>query len=144
MRPVPDLVDAGGDRVGRDTGRGAQRQRGADQIDPPLDAEAGHVGEPVVERRHVVPEADLRAAQARVARADGPVGAAVPLENRAWGKSARALAADLVETPATPGRVVVEILDVLAGIEVSPPGALVVNPAAVSESRPPHRIHRRE
>ena len=47
-----------------------------------FDAETGHVRQPVVERRHVVPEARRGAADAAVAGADRPTGVIVPLHDR--------------------------------------------------------------
>ena len=40
-------------------------QRGADQVGVALHAEAGHVGQPLVERRHGVPEVPLRCSRCR-------------------------------------------------------------------------------
>ena len=52
----------------------------ADLVDAGGDAEAGHAREVLVEGRHLVPEVGLGAADARVAAADRPVGAAVPAD----------------------------------------------------------------
>ncbi len=69
-----------------------------------LDAEAADVGQPVVERRHRVPEIPLGAADARMPGADRPAGPAVPLEDRAGREGRRALAAHVVEAPRPCGR----------------------------------------
>ena len=138
--PLAHLVDAGRQGVRADAGRRPDRERGAQEVDPALDAEPADVGQPVVERRHRVPEVRLGAADAGMPGADRPAGAGVPLEDRAGREGRRALASHLIEAPALPGRLVVELLDELAGVEVGAPRALVVDARAVGEEGAPFGI----
>src|SRR5512145_2333381 len=135
LAPLARLVDARGDRMRRDTRRRAHRQAEPDGVRGTLDGEPAHVGQAAVERGHRVPEPALGATDARVARADGPAGARVPLEDRAGGERRRALAAHVIQAPALAGALIVERLDVLAGVEVRAPLALIVDPGAVREHR---------
>ena len=64
-----------GDRVRRDAGRSPGGQRRAEQVEAALNAEPADPGEPLVERRHGVPELGLGTADARMPGADGPAGA---------------------------------------------------------------------
>ena len=66
----------------------------------------------------------------------------VPLEDRTGREGRRSLAPDLIEAPPLPCRLVVELLDELAGIEVGAPRALVVNARAVGEQRPALGVQR--
>ena len=140
---LADLVDAGRDGVGRHAGRRPDRQRRAEQVHPLLDAEPADVGQPVVERRHRVPEVRLGAADAGMPGADRPAGAGVPLEDRAGRERGRPFASDLVEAPPLARRLVVELFDELARVEVGAAGALVVDACAVGEEGPSLGVERR-
>ncbi|MPM57551.1 hypothetical protein SDC9_104373 [bioreactor metagenome] len=70
-----------------------------------------------------------------MAGTDRPAGVQVPLEDRARAEGARALAAHLVEAPPGAGAGVVEGPDVLAGVEVRPTRAGVMDPLVVREER---------
>src|SRR5512145_2531622 len=98
--PFSDLVDPCRDRVRRDAGGRADRERETNRVGVALDTEAGDIGQTPVERRHRVPEMALGAAEARVARADRPAGARIPQEDRTGRERRRSLAADVIQTPA--------------------------------------------
>src|ERR1043165_3421735 len=110
LPPLPRLVDAGGDGVRGDARRRTERERSAEDVHGALHAEAAHVGEPVVERRHRVPEVPLGAADAGVPRPDRPAGPPVPHEDRAGREGGRSLAPDVIEAPALARVLVVEDL----------------------------------
>ena len=133
---VPPALGQGHEAVGGEGGAHADRGPEADLVDVEADAEARHAGEVPVEGRHLVPEVRLRAADARVAAADRPVGAPVPADVRAVLEGDRPLAAHLVEAVAGAVPVVAPGLDVLAGVEVRAPLAVVVDRLAVGEERP--------
>ncbi len=135
--PLADLVDAGGHGVSADPCRRSDRQRGPQEVDPAFDAEPSDVGQPIVERRHRVPEIGLGAADAGMPGADRPAGPGVPLEDRAGREGGGPLASHLIEAPPLPGRFVVELLDELAGVEVGAAGTLVVNARTVGEQWAP-------
>ena len=137
-------MDPGGNGVRRNPCGRPDRERGAHDVHSALHAEASHVGEPVIERRHRVPEIPLGAADAGVPRSDRPAGAPVPLENRTGREGGRPFAAYVIQAPALSGVLVVEHLHVLACIEVGPPRALVVDALAVGEERAPVRISGRQ
>src|ERR1043166_295400 len=133
---LPHLMHAGRDGVRGDTGGRAHREREADRVGIAFHAEAGDVRQAAIERRHRVPEVPFGAAEAGMARPDGPAGAAIPLEDRAGREGGRSLAADVIQTPALARRLVVERFDELAGVEVRAARALIVNPRAVGEQGP--------
>src|SRR6516162_5503454 len=109
---------------------GRSRQRGethAHRIDPRADTEACHIGQPLVERRHGVPEIRLGATDAGMAAADRPISALVPPHHWAVLRRRRSFAAHLVEAMALAVCLVAPGLDILAGIEMRAPLAIVVN-----------------
>ncbi len=107
-----------------------------------FDAEAGNVGQAVVKRRHVIPEARRGAGDAAVSGADRPTGVIVPLHHRTVEGRRRALAAHLVQTPAFAMPFVAPLGDESAGVVVRAALALIVNDAAVGEQRPVVLIER--
>src|SRR5439155_24679600 len=107
----------------------------ADLVGVLLDAELLDVGETVVERT-LVPESVFRAADAAMARLDREGNAAIPAHGRAGVVGGRAFAAHLVETIALARRLVVPLLDELAGVEMRPPVALVVDALRVKHLWP--------
>ena len=139
---APALAE-GHDAVGGEGRAHADRGPEPDLVDARADAEAGHARQVLVEGRHLVPEVRLGAADAGVAAADRPVGALVPADVRAVLEGDRALAAHLVEAVAGAVALVAPGLDVLAGVEVRAPLAVVVDRLAVGEQRPAARVERR-
>ena len=83
-----------------------------------------------IERGQFVPETGLAAADARMSRAHGPVGP-VEFDLRAVVHSVRALAAQLIQTPAVAGLFGIEGGSEFAVVEVFPALALVVHAVAV-------------
>src|SRR5271166_5139669 len=75
-------------------------QTETDRVDPAADIEAFDIREPLVERRHRVPEIRLGAADAGMTTADRPIGAFVPPHHWAVLRRRRALAAHLVKAVA--------------------------------------------
>src|SRR5487761_2152771 len=141
LAPRPDVAD-------RPVG-GAQGSHDADETEPDLvgrhvHGEPGRVAQAAVERGHLVPEARHRAADAAVARLDRPARPVVEADRRAVGERLRALAAHLVEAPALAGARVAPRQHVLAGVEVGPPLALVVEELAVGEERTAHGVSGRQ
>src|SRR5919108_2073400 len=126
LAALADLMDTRRDRVGGDSGGRAHRERRADGVGVALHAEASHIGQPAVERRHGVPEVALGAAEAGVAGTNRPAGARVPEKDRAGRIGRRPLAAHVIETPTLAGGFVVEPLHELPGVEIGALGALVV------------------
>ncbi|MPM14565.1 hypothetical protein SDC9_60929 [bioreactor metagenome] len=112
-----------------DGGRGA-----ADLVGVGLDAELLDVGQPVIERA-LIPEPVFRAADAAVPRLDREGHAVVPAHRRAGVVGGRPLAAHLVEAIALARIFVVPVLDELAGVEMRPAIALVVDALAVEHRR---------
>src|SRR6266702_2946936 len=96
-----------------------------------LDAEAAHVRQRAIERRHGIPEAGLRAADAAMPNADGPVGRIVPLNDGTVILGGRSLAAHLVEAPALPMALIAPLLHKLTGVVVRAARAVVMNAFAV-------------
>src|SRR6266568_2128616 len=102
-----------------------------------FNAKAADVRQRLIERRHGIPEAGLRAADTAMPDADGPVRAIVPLDGRAVIVSGRAFAPHLVETPALPVPFITPLLHKLAGIVVRTARAIIVNAVAVGKQRSP-------
>src|ERR1035437_10607233 len=113
-----------------------------DRIDPLADIEADNIGEPPVERRHRVPEIRLGAANAGMTAADRPVSAFVPAHNRAILRRRRPFAPHLVKAVALTMRLVAPGFDILAGLEMRAPLAIVVDRFAVSKHRTAEVIER--
>ena len=95
-----------------------------------------------VERRHVVPELRLAAADARPGL-DAPALVAVPARHGAGRVGDGPLAAHLEPAPLVGAVLVAERLDVLAVLEVRAPLAVVVDELAVQERRPADGVERR-
>src|SRR5512136_840251 len=143
MLRLPPALAEGHEAVG---GEGRPHADGGPEphlVDARGDTEPGHALEVRVERRHLVPEVGLRAADAGMAAADRPVGASVPPDVRAVLERDRALAAHLVEAVARAVALVAPRLHVLAGVEVGTPLAVVVDRLAVGEERTVPRVELR-
>ena len=106
-----------------------------DRVDPCADIEAGDIREPLVERRHRVPEIRLGAANARVAASDRPVGAFVPAHDRTVLRRRRPFASHFVEAVALAMRLIAPGFYILAGVEMRAPLAIVVDGLAIGEHR---------
>ena len=105
----------------------------AHPVDSGRTSETGNALRVLIEGRHRVPEVGLGAADARMSAADRPVRPAVPADHRTVLEGHRALAAHLVEAVAGAVRFVAPDLDVLAGVVVGAPLAVVVDRLAVGE-----------
>ena len=114
-----------------------------DRVDPAADIEAGDVGEPLIERRHRVPEIRLGATDAGMTTSDRPVGTFVPPHDRTVLRRCRPFASHLVKAVAVAMRLVAPGFHVLPGIEMRAPLAIVVDSLAVGEQRTPVLIERR-
>src|SRR5579862_781160 len=98
-----------------------------------FDAEAGHRWEPLVERRHVIPEARRSARNTTVSGTDGPTGVIVPLhdgtvECRRW-----TFASHFVEAPAFAMPFIAPLGDEPPRVIMGPSFTLIVNDAAIRE-----------
>src|SRR5690242_21098047 len=110
-----------------DAGKRADGKRCAEKVGRVLDTDAGHVGQAVVERRHVVPEIPFGAADAWMAGTDRPARARVPHEDRTGRERLRSFASDFVEAVAFARAFVVKRTHELPGVVVRALGALIVD-----------------
>jgi hypothetical protein len=133
-------LDVVADDVADDLGdHGSGNDSSADPADLfglDVDAEAGNLGQAIVEGRLGVPEAGRGAGNAAVAGFNGPTGGAVPLHAGAVVVGLGAFAAHLVEAPALARALVAPLFNVAAGVVVGAALTLVVDEVAVSEERP--------
>ena len=114
-------------------GRGDRDHSQPDLFGGGVEPQPRHVREPVVEGGHGVPEGRFGAPDAAVTRPDGPVRGVVPLDGRAVVVAAGALASQPVQAPTLAVSLVAPLDGELAGVEMSPPWAVVVDAVAVGE-----------
>src|SRR6266487_4879619 len=107
-----------------------------------FNAKAAYVRQRLIERRHGIPEAGLRAADTAMPDADGPVRAIVPLDARAVIVGRGPFAPHLVEAPALLVTFITPLLHKLTGIVVRAARAIIVNAVAVGKQRSPQVISR--
>src|SRR6266498_3222516 len=106
-----------------------------DPVDVGLHAEARNSTQVPVEGGHLVPEVRLGAADAGMAAADRPVRFFVPADVGAVLVGDGTLAAHLVEAVAGAVSVVAPVLDVLSGVVMRSPLAVVVDRLSVGKER---------
>src|ERR1019366_4061036 len=129
--------------VDRCRGRHEAGQTESNRIYPAANIEACDVREPLIERRHRVPEIRFGATDTRMAAANRPVGTLVPAHLRAVLRGRGPLAAHLVEAMALAMRLIAPAFHILPGIEVRSPLTIVVDGLAIGKERTPILIERR-
>src|ERR1019366_2668880 len=101
-----------------------------------IHTEARNRWQPVIERRHVIPEPRRRTTNATVPRANGPAGVVVPLHDRTVEGRFGSFASHLVKAPALAMTLVAPFGNKASGIEVSAAFALIVDDPAIRKERP--------
>src|SRR6266702_6095244 len=124
-------------------GSGTGRQTKADLVGGRLDAETGNVRQTVVQRPHGIPELRFGTTGAAVTGTDRPAGLFVIPLGRAVVERGRPLAPHLVEAEPLAMGIITPMLDILSGVEMRTPLAVVVNALAVCEQRAPLTVQRR-